>query len=1045
MRFPHTGLRHQRPLLFLTLLALVIVPPTVLTAQGGSGAAIDIVVRTDRDSLLRNVTVELRSIENGGVQATRSSRDGVAHFEAVAVGTYRIECRALGFQPTRVDSVAVRLGEQLRLSLRLLPLAAPILQTIVVQGTARERGSGGASLAIGRRALQQTPLLNRDFTNVFAISSQATGRTAISIGGQHARFNSILIDGAAANDLFGTGVTPGSLAGARSLPVEAIEEAQILSAPFDVRHGGFSGGLINGVTRTGTNELRSSAYALYSRADLTGRDSDGAREPAFEQIQAGLSSGGPLIVDRLHYFGVVEAQRRTRVYSDNPVADPATGISQATADRISQLVRERFGFEPGNAAPVTLAQPNVNYFLKLSWRPSSTHTLALTHSLVDGRSDGLNRSVRNATTSDGFQLSQSGSVVRTRVATLGLRAVSAWDRVTHEAIVVGTRVRDRFDSQTRAPLFLVQGDAANNYVAAGSVTNAQDIVTAYDAAEFTSNTSIALGAHLVTIGSQNLIVHTRDNFSRGMWGVWNFASVDAFVRNAPSLYEVTLPINGGPRANMRAGLLSGYLQDRWQVTDNVSLSVGIRYDHSLLNTPARNPDVATNVALGSVNTAAFPHSYGEASPRLSLTWRPSRSPQTLLRIGVGTFVGRVPLVWLGNAFLGTGQQSTVLTCQVSGSIPAPTADISRLPRACLTQGTSSKPSVSYFDSGFRMQRANKLTFGVNHEFASGITGAIDILVSRSHNNLAVTDANLVPVAVNAEGRTMYGSLAANGAARIAARDVQYGPVYRFFNVSGERATTATASLRREWAFNAAVELNYTWSRALDVMSVAGSNGLLMMRNNPVDGSLDARVLRRSARDVPHTAVAVATLPLGARGSMTFLYRVRSGLPFAYSVSRDVNADGAARNDLAWIPRDSTDISLSNPSRYAELDAYIRSEPCLTRARGRLAQRNECRNPTVHALDLRIVRALSTRGSRSIDIEADLFNVPNALSRSWGLVRESTTREDLPLLTVTGFDAANNRPVYAVPTVNGLAALPLRNAIATDASRWRAQLGLRFTF
>ncbi|MCC6245134.1 MAG: TonB-dependent receptor [Gemmatimonadaceae bacterium] len=1019
--------------------------PATLTSQGSSGAAVDVVVRTDRDAVVRDVTVELRSLDNGSLRATRALRAGVAHFEAVEVGLYRITCRALGFQPTGVDSIVVQLGERLRVPITLVSLTLPTLPTIVIQGAAREAGSGGPYQSVGRRALRQIPLLNRDYTNILAISSQATGRTANSFGGQLARFNSILIDGAAANDLFGVGVTPGSGAGARSLPVEAIEEAQILTAPYDVRHGGFSAGLINGVTRSGSNRRRSAAYALYSRADLTGRDSSGARESAFEQLQTGISSGGPLIADWLHYFGVVEAEHRTRLYDDSPVSDPSTGISQATADRVSEIVRERFGFDPGNTAPVSLRQPNLSGFLKLSWRPNNIHSLTLTHSNVSGRSDALNRSVRNVSNSDGFQLSNSGSVLRTRVETLGLRMVSAWERVTHEAIIVGTRVQDRFDSRSRAPLFLIQADASTNYVAAGSVTNAQDIVTAYDAVELTSTTSIALGTHLVTAGTQNLLVRTHDNFARGMWGVWNFASVDAFARNTPALYEVTLPLNGGPRANMNVGLLSGYVQDRWQLTDAVTLLAGIRYDHSLLNTPPRNPDVASNAALGRINTAAFPKSYGATSPRLSLIWSPGNARRSMLRGGIGTFVGRLPLVWLGNAFLGTGQQSTVLTCQVSGSVPAPTADIANLPRTCITQGTVSKPSVSYFDQGFRMQRVNKVTVGANHEFMSGLSASLDILLSRSRDNLAVTDANLVPVSMNAEGRTMYGSLAANGAARIAARDVQFGPVYRFYNVSGERATTATASLRREWLSRAAVELSYTWSRALDVMSVAGNNGLMMLRNNPIDGSLESRALRRSARDVPHTAVAVTTLPLGTRSSLTLLYRVRSGLPFAYSVSRDVNADGATRNDLAWVPKDSIDITLSNPSRYADLEAFIRSEPCLARARGRLAQRNECRNPPVHALDARILRTITSRGSHTIDIEADLFNVPNALNPAWGRVRESTAREELPLLTVTGFDAVHNRPVYAVPTVNGLVALPRRNAIAVDASRWRAQLGLRYTF
>ncbi|MBK8249658.1 MAG: TonB-dependent receptor [Gemmatimonadetes bacterium] len=1002
-------------------------------------------------------TVVLRDLLRGGISRGLSGRDGVARFPHVDVGLFRVEVRAIGFEPVLVDSVQAGLGERVVVRLILRPVEATRLPTVSVSSRdAREVSTDGPSLRLSRDMVRDVPVLNRDFTTLLALASQATGRTAQSIGGQHARFNSVVIDGGVANDLFGTGITPGSSVGARSLSLASIDELRISVAPFDVRHGGFTGGLLAGVTRSGTNDRATNVYSLYSRGSLTGRDSTGAREPAFEQQQLGLSSAGPIVRDRVHYFALVEVQQRRRPYDVAPISDPTTGISRTSADRVTALTRSQLGFDPGTADAVTLDQPNVNAFLKFSWQASPRHIVTTTHGVVAARSEALARTTRNLTNSDGFQLSRSGSTLSSRILTTSLKAVSTWSRLTHEGQLSASVVRDANDSQQRTPLFLVQGDVPGNYLAAGSVVSAQDLRTSYRSLEATSNTTVSLDRHLLTAGTQNLFAWTDDNFVRGAWGVWTYPSVEAFSRNTPSQYEVTLPLNGGPRARMSAAWLSVYAQDEWRLTNALMVTVGARYDYTGLNTPARNPALAANAALDRLDTSRFPATSAVFSPRASFVWTPQSARHPVIRGGVGTFVGRLPLVWLGNAFLGTGQQSSTLTCQGPGTVPPVTTDIRNLPSACLAQGTRSVPTVSVFEPEFRAQRATKVALGGDQVLGWGLTASVDLLWTRSSDNLAVTDANLVRQGTTAEGRAMYGSLATNGAPRIARRDPAIGPVYRFYNVSGENATAASATVSRRWGTSGIARVSHTWSRTQDVMSVVGNNGLLMLRNNPVDGSLEQRALRRSGRDVPHVLTALTTLPIGRSTRVTVLYRLQSGLPYAYTVNRDVNADGGTRNDLAYIPRDSTDITLSLPDStppgrtrsnlFRELDAFISGERCLAENRGRIAPRNSCRNPASRVLDLRLTRAVAIPRARKLELDVDLFNALNALNRRWGIVRETSAREDLPLLNVTGWDAQRNRPVYAVPTTRGgEALLPARNRAVLDASRWRLQLGARYAF
>lgn len=233
------------------------------------------------------------------------------------------------------------------------------------------------------------------------------------------------------------------------------------------------------------------------------------------------------------------------------------------------------------------------------------------------------------------------------------------------------------------------------------------------------------------------------------------------------------------------------------------------------------------------------------------------------------------------------------------------------------------------------------------------------------------------------------------------------------------------------------------------MSLSGLATPNMFQSNPIDGTIADRRLRRSARDIPHNLVVAAVVPAAFGVTASMLLRARSGTPFAYSVEGDANDDGTALNDLAYVPRDSADITLTNPSAYRALDEYIEESACLRSQRGRIMARNSCRNPSVQALDVRVAKRLGA-AARGAELSVDVINLPNLLRSEWGRVRETTSREVVELLAVQGWDAADDRPRYAVrTTVSGSPALPVLGAVSTTdgslASRWRVQIGVRFDY
>ena len=1021
--------------------------PPVAAAQGMTGAALTGRVLASDSMAVRGAIVRLRNARTGMGRQALSHDDGRFHFEQVPVGPYELTVLALGYEPVHEPRLALHLGDRIsRTIVMRAPVARRLDEVVVRESILRDAGAGGPAHTIAGNDARRLPLANRDFVGLLAMAPQASGARLLSISGQHNRLNAIQVDGGAANDFFGLGMTPGAEVGARSLSLEAIEEIRILIAPFDVRQSGFSGGLINAVTRSGSNDVRGSAFTSVAGSALVGADAAGTRVPAFRNAQYGVSAGGPIVRDRLHYFVVADLEARRTNSDVAPASDPRTGISEAMAGRAAQLFRDRFGFDPGATDAPTLGQPNHNVLLKLSWQPGIDHVVELTHGWVNGSSESL---MRTQTGGDGWQLSRSGSINSTSNMTTRLRATSARGPWTNELVAGMTTIGDDRQASLQVPMFLVEG-APGSFLAAGSSRGTQGTATDQRILELTDNVSWSHGAHVLTVGTQNQILRIRDNFLLNGWGVWTFANVDSLERLAPSRYEVGLPVTPGSHiVDVHGAYIGGYVQDRWSPTSALTVTMGVRADLTRFDDPSHNETLAADTAVRGIDTGRFPSGRATFSPRLGFAWVLDDARATMLRGGVGAFAARLPYAWLGNAFIGTGLEQTSLTCTTGDGVPLPTTDVTRLPAKCLVgSGRAPLPRVSFFEPSVRFPRAVKLVLGVDRQVGDRFTVSLDASHTRTLDHLVVEDVNLTDVGQSAEGRAMYGAVIGASAGRPARPSAGFGPIHRFSNRSADRSTAVTASFATQWGTGGLLQGGYTWSYTQDVMSLSGLASLNMLQTNPIDGTKSDRRLRRSARDIPHNLVVAAIVPTAFGITASAFVRARSGTPFAYSIEGDANGDGLALNDLAYVPRDSVDITLTDPAAYRALDAYIAASACLRSQRGRIMARNSCRNPSVQALDVRLAKRFG-RAARGTELSVDVINLPNLLRGDWGRVRETSNREAVELLAVDGWDAANGRPRYAVRTAGGDAAFPVVGAVSrTDgglASRWRIQLGARVDY
>src|SRR5438128_1124389 len=259
--------------------------------------------------------------------------------------------------------------------------------------------------------------------------------------GQNDRFNNIQIDGTVNNDLFNLGASNGSPGGgvnARPLSLEAIKEYQVLIAPFDVRQGGFVGGLVNAITKSGTNEFHGSAFGYGQNQNFVGTDTAGVSVPVsdYQQQQYGFTVGGPIIRDRLHFFVSGDLRHDNRPFASsvqigpdpsNPVDTAGVGITQARADSVRTILQGLpNGFDPGDWHAPQINNPETNLFAKLDYELGTNSHLELSGTFVNANQDKLIHTYRLGYTSpptfsnarDGYELSSSGYAVQNHTRTL---------------------------------------------------------------------------------------------------------------------------------------------------------------------------------------------------------------------------------------------------------------------------------------------------------------------------------------------------------------------------------------------------------------------------------------------------------------------------------------------------------------------------------------------------------------------------------------------------------------------------------------------------
>ena len=1039
--------------------------PVVLTAQGVTSAAVQGTVVGGDSVPIARATVHLTNVANGRTWAIATGHDGRFLLEAVTLGTYRVDVRAVGFAPQSRNGIVLALGQRLVTQFTLQPAAFQI-DPVTVSATrdpVLDPGRSGPAEIIDRRTILGVPNLGRGFMSLTLLSPQVVSSvrtpaiataSGIAFDGQNRVYNSFQIDGGAYQDVY-RGQLPGRESFPRPLSLEALDEIQVLAAPFDVRHGGFAGGLVNGVTRSGTNAVQGSLFGFLADAALVRHGGIGDAVGDFTTWQYGGTLGGPIVHDRAHYFLSVDVQHRVVPDPGPLISDTAggadtarIGISYASAVRLVNILDTLYGLDPGTLGPVQGRVPAHDVFGKVTVQlATNSHLDASYHHVYGNRQDFLLRTKNNYFLSSFAQKEPS-----TTQASRLIWTTLPGGRWSNELIVSDLRQRDVCRPAANYPEVRVF-TSSSAFLSAGTSGGCALSVQRQDVLEVTDNATIAFGRHVVSVGTHGELLRFQDDLVNGSPGLWIFDNLDSLERGRARQYQRTLPgpaWDGG--VDFRARTLALYAQDRWSATPTLTLTAGLRLDVPFL------PDaVATNdslkAALG-VDTGRLPSGNALWSPRLGINYDVGAKARTFLRGGIGLFSGRLPYRWLSNAYRDDGSQELFLDCR-GAQVPVPFDPVNQ-PTACVSAGPN--PRLSLFDPDVTFPQNLKIAFGVDHQLPGRLVGTLDFLYTRAVHQLYVTDANLAPPSGLSPGegnRPLYGTInPTTGTATTTRLSTAFDRVIRVSDRRGDRALSVSAQLRTRLGGAVEASALYAYTRARDRMSIAHIVARAMLEGTVLDGTLENRRLGTSLFEIPHRVQLLATMRLPHRASLALLYAGASGRPFTYTVSGDANADGMGvnlRQDPAYVPRDRADITMDangglaglgtpagQDSAYAALDAFIRSVPCLREQRGRIVARNSCRNPWFGTLNARLTKALPTAAGGSIDVAVDLYNVLNLLNSNWGISRYDGLTFGTDLVVLRGYDTTAGRGIYEFR-------LPPRNQVDDLVSRWQMEISVRYAF
>ena len=1061
-------------------------------AQGVTTSSLGGQVTDNVGEPLPGASIVAEHVPSGTVYGAATDFDGFYRISGMRTGgPYTITISYVGFNEIVKENVFLNLGSTERISVEMAE-AATALDEVVLSGVSSGvfgANKTGTETNISERQVATTPAASRSLADFVRLTPQAQlsegdDGFSISLAGQNNRYNAIYIDGAVNNDVFGLAGsgTNGGQTGVNPLSVDAIETFQINIAPFDVRQSGFSGGSINAVTRSGSNEFEGSAYYFTRNESLAGKTpgalvnegDDREKLAEFSANTYGVRLGGPLIEDKLFFFVNYE-RGETETPQPFTFSNYTGRASEADLAGLSSFLQNTYGYNPGIFDNNTRTLESNTLVAKLDWNINENHNLSLRHSYVGAENlEARNSGNRNIGFINGSEFFESTT------NSTALELNSRFSNKFSNNLVVGfTAVRDDRDPFGQ-PFPTVDIQDGDGFISFGSEPFSTANLLNTDYLTITNNFNIYAGRHTITLGANAEFATVKNLFFAYNYGDYTFedqfddegnllsSGLNQFLtgQNADVYQHGYSLVGNGITGDESAGSADFeteqygvYVQDEVDVTDNFRVSFGARIDIPVWRDGPVNEDFNTRTvglleAAGKdlqgarvgqqISNAVF-------SPRLGFNWDVNGDRTTQIRGGLGVFTSRLPLVWPGGSYNNNG-----VTGGFMFEFGQPfEADVNNQFEDPAPGSGGVGGNIDLISADFQLPQVMKYNFAIDQKLPWwGLIASADFLYTDVINDIYYENLNIggpEGFYQGADNRPFY-----NRSNRI---DGTYQGIYLASNTGGGNATTATFTLTKPFDNGFAGSVSYSFSESnkifdgtssqnssqwRNILTVNGKNSNLPVTRSDFAGG--SRILANVSYQLDWNENVSTTVALLYTGSQNAPYS------FTYNEGRDLLNDDSRDNALIYIPRDASEIQFSGDeaqqaAQWEQLDNFISSIDYLDENRGGYAERNAERGPWSHILDLKVLQDFKIKfgnTKHTFQLSADVFNFTNLLNKDWGRLK-FVRSEVSPLTTVSTGDT----PVFSinqgVMDENGNPDFIEFDDRGIQSSRWQAQLGIRYIF
>ena len=1050
-------------LLCISFYLIAITGKTQITTSGINGSVV-----SASHTALANATITAYHEATGERYVTLSLANGNFIIPNMkSGGPYKIICSFTGFITDTTSNIILSLGNYTRLEFELENSNTQLTEIVISfqKNNLFNKKRNGAATNISKEQIAILPTLTRSLQDFTRLSPQANGN---SFAGSNYRYNNLSIDGAALNDAFGftesasgaggsqaTG-TPGSLARTQPISLESVQEVQVAVSPFVVTAGNFTGGSINAVTKSGTNFTHASVFFSGRNQLLTGKSADEKRKKIdnYYDYQTGFRLGGAIKKNKLFYFTSFEIARRKEPVLFAPGSSNAV-IPYDVAKAIADTLQSRYHYNSGSFSEVNIATNSNKYFARIDWNISDKHKLQIRDNYVSGFGDYLERGANSLN----FESQGYRHISKTNSLVLELKSNFS-NKFSNNFIAGYTTVNDRRDIRGELfPHIEITYNTANT-IFAGAYREAAIYGLGLKTTELTDNVVFYKNKHTITLGSHNEIYKIDYQFLTAWNGRYAYSSPANFFADKPSrirgVYNLTDNSYAFNKSNSSAKfnvlLLSQYLQDEFAVSKKFNLTYGLRFDFTVQpNVENPNPKVTAIPAFASYQNKVS--SKPQVAPRLGFNWNVLSDQSFQIRGGAGIFNGRMPFNWLAYPYYNDGKKYGNVDYRPGGAVVPLQIDLSNI-AATYQPGLT---EINLLDNNFKLPQVFRSSLGFDYRTKNNWTFTLEGIYTKTIKDVLYKTINLKDststLTGSGDNRTAY--LGSGIQQKIG---TGFTNVFLLTNTSEgykyQISGTVAKSFKKDFNFS----VSYTYGISKDV-----ANGV---RNSPqANWEFNQTILPNNPKltyansDLRHRFIAFTQKQFNWKGgntSIALVYTMQSGSPYTYVYVGDINRDNSPNNDLIYIPASQADanlvdvkdangnVTLSATQQWSDLNNYINNDKYLKKRIGKYAERNGARTPWNNELDMKLAHTIplkKLKGSQSVQIALDVFNLSNFISRNWGrqYFVPNLLNGNYQLISLQSISAANKpNLVFTKPTTTPWQVDPL-------TSRTQGQLTLRYTF